>query len=91
MKTKGVHVERKLDKIGMWSSDTAQIFFDEVRIPQKNVIGKTWKNQKTPWNNTHVQGDRGKGFLYQMQQFQQERLWVAVNVLLVSISSCWSL
>src|SRR5579864_5989719 len=31
MKTRGVQVARKLDKMGMRSSDTAQIFFDEVR------------------------------------------------------------
>ena len=34
MKTKGVEVARKLDKLGMRSSDTAQIFFDDVRVPQ---------------------------------------------------------
>src|SRR6266849_959925 len=31
MKTKGVQVARKLDKLGMRASDTAQIFFDGVR------------------------------------------------------------
>ena len=34
MKTKGVNVARKLDKLGMRSSDTAQIFFEDVRVPQ---------------------------------------------------------
>lgn len=37
---KGVERARKLDKIGMCSSDTAQIFFDEVRVPVRNVIGQ---------------------------------------------------
>src|ERR1700749_148773 len=36
MKAKGVQVARKLDKMGMRSSDTAQIFFDHVRVPQRN-------------------------------------------------------
>jgi citronellyl-CoA dehydrogenase len=40
MKTKGVQVARKLDKMGMRSSDTAQIFFDNVRVPKRNRIGE---------------------------------------------------
>src|SRR5437868_9355742 len=36
MKTKGVTVARKLEKIGMNASDTAQLFFDDVRVPQRN-------------------------------------------------------
>ena len=40
MKTRGVEVARKLDKLGMRSSDTAQIFFDEVRVPKRNRIGE---------------------------------------------------
>jgi citronellyl-CoA dehydrogenase len=36
----GVERTRKLRKIGMWSSDTAQIFFDEVRVPQRYRIGE---------------------------------------------------
>jgi citronellyl-CoA dehydrogenase len=60
MDTPGVEVARKLDKLGMRSSDTAQLFFEDVRVPQKNLIG-----------------EEGKGFVYQMQQFQEERLWGA--------------
>ncbi|QCI65101.1 acyl-CoA dehydrogenase family protein [Phreatobacter stygius] len=60
MKTKGVEIARKLDKMGMHSSDTAQIFFDNVRVPKRNRIG-----------------EEGKGFTYQMLQFQEERLWGA--------------
>lgn len=30
---------RNLDKIGMHSSDTSELFFDEVRVPQTNLIG----------------------------------------------------
>ncbi len=40
MKTKGVTVARKLDKMGMRCSDTAQIFFDNVRVPKRNRIGE---------------------------------------------------
>ncbi|WP_316206340.1 MULTISPECIES: acyl-CoA dehydrogenase family protein [unclassified Bradyrhizobium] len=40
MKSKGVQVARKLDKMGMRSSDTAQIFFDDVRVPKRNRVGE---------------------------------------------------
>ena len=40
MKVKGVNVARKLDKLGMRSSDTAQIFFEDVRVPQRFLVGK---------------------------------------------------
>ena len=62
MNTKGVQVARKLDKLGMRASDTAQIYFDEVRVPKRFRIG-----------------EEGKGFTYQMEQFQIERLWGAAN------------
>ncbi|MCC3303224.1 acyl-CoA dehydrogenase family protein [Sneathiella sp. HT1-7] len=52
--------KHKLRKIGMMSSDTAQLFFDDVRVPQRNRIG-----------------EEGRGFIYQMQQFQEERLFAA--------------
>ena len=35
----GVERSRKLHKLGMWSSDTAQIFFDSVRVPERHLIG----------------------------------------------------
>ena len=62
MKTKGVEIARKLDKLGMRASDTAQIFFDGVRVPQRYRVG-----------------EEGMGFIYQMQQFQEERLWAAAG------------
>ena len=40
MKTKGVEIARKLDKMGMRCSDTAQIFFEDVRVPQRYRIGQ---------------------------------------------------
>lgn len=36
----GFHVSKKLAKIGMKSSDTAELFFDNVRVPAKNLIGE---------------------------------------------------
>jgi citronellyl-CoA dehydrogenase len=61
MKTKGV-TKSKIDKIGMMSSDTGLIHFDNVRVPQRYRIG-----------------EEGLGFTYQMQQFQEERLWAAAS------------
>ena len=58
----GVSINRKLKKMGMHSSDTAEIFFDNVRVPQKNLIG-----------------EEGQGFVYQMLQFQEERLFAALG------------
>ena len=37
--TPGVVCASKLDKLGMWSSDTAQLHFDGVRVPQRHRIG----------------------------------------------------
>ena len=37
--TAGISFSERLDKLGMRSSDTAQIFFDDVRVPQVNRIG----------------------------------------------------
>jgi citronellyl-CoA dehydrogenase len=36
----GFNVSRKLDKIGLRSSDTAELFFDGIRVPAANLIGK---------------------------------------------------
>ncbi|XP_077404160.1 putative acyl-CoA dehydrogenase 6 [Vanacampus margaritifer] len=40
MNLPGVHIARQIDKLGMWSSDTAQVFFEDVRVPCENVIGQ---------------------------------------------------
>ncbi len=37
---KGFSVSRKLDKMGLRSSDTAELFFDDLKIPAENLIGK---------------------------------------------------
>jgi citronellyl-CoA dehydrogenase len=36
----GFSVSRKLEKIGAHSSDTAELFFDDLRVPVENLIGK---------------------------------------------------
>ncbi|MBZ2188085.1 acyl-CoA dehydrogenase family protein [Alcanivorax sp. JB21] len=58
----GITVDKPLNKLGMRSSQTAQVFFDNVRVPQRNLIGA-----------------EGMGFMMQMIQFQEERLWGAVS------------
>ena len=68
--TKGIEVAQKIRKIGMHSSDTGLIYFDEVRVPQRYRIGA-----------------EGQGFIYQMQQFQEERLWCAASTL-ESLTNC---
>lgn len=68
--TKGIEVAQKIRKIGMHSSDTGLIYFDEVRVPQRYRIGA-----------------EGQGFIYQMQQFQEERLWCAASTL-ESLNHC---
>ena len=35
----GVVVSRKLEKLGMWSSDTAELSFSDVRVPVAHTIG----------------------------------------------------
>ena len=42
-RAKGVIINRKLKKLGMSSSDTAEIFFEDVRVPAKNLIGEEGK------------------------------------------------
>lgn len=59
--TPGFVVSRKLKKMGNHSSDTAELAFDNVRVPKSNRIG-----------------EEGQGFIYQMLQFQKERLVGAI-------------
>ncbi|WP_348673538.1 acyl-CoA dehydrogenase family protein [uncultured Abyssibacter sp.] len=61
---RGVDRQTKLDKLGMRASDTAMIFLDNVRVPQRNLIGQ-----------------EGMGFMYQMLQFQEERLFGAATAI----------
>lgn len=54
---------RVLDKIGMKGQDTAELFFEDVRVPVANLLGT----------------EEGQGFVQLMQQLPQERLIVAVS------------
>jgi citronellyl-CoA dehydrogenase len=54
----GVSVSRTLKKLGMWSSDTAEIVFDGVLVPHDNLIGL----------------EPGRGFEQLMWQLQYERI-----------------
>jgi acyl-CoA dehydrogenase len=38
--TPGYSVSEKFEKMGWWASDTAQIFFDECKVPATNLLGK---------------------------------------------------
>jgi citronellyl-CoA dehydrogenase len=64
MNTPGVTVGKPLHKLGMQCSDTAPVFFDEVRVPQRFLIG-----------------EEGMGFIYQMEQFQHERLYICLRTI----------
>jgi citronellyl-CoA dehydrogenase len=68
--TPGIEMAQKIKKIGMNASDTGLIYFDNVRVPQRNLLGK-----------------EGAGFMMQMTQFQEERLWAAASCL-QSLSNC---
>ena len=54
----GVSVSRKLEKLGMRCSDTAEIALDDVAVPHADLIG----------------GEPGQGFAQLMWQLQYERL-----------------
>lgn len=68
----GLTVGDKIDKLGQKSSDTAPVYFDNVRVPQRYCIGK-----------------EGDGFSIQMQQFQEERIFLSASVLL-ALEECIS-
>ncbi|WP_396586750.1 acyl-CoA dehydrogenase family protein [Bermanella sp. R86510] len=68
--TPGVSVGEKIDKIGMRCSDTAPVYFDDVRVPQRYRVGA-----------------EGMGFMLQMLQFQEERLWGAASGL-ITLEQC---
>ncbi|AGP49127.1 acyl-CoA dehydrogenase [Psychrobacter sp. G] len=54
---------RNLKKTGLSSQDTSELFFSNVRVPQKNVLG----------------GVEGLGFIQMMQELPQERLIIALS------------
>lgn len=54
---------RLLEKLGQKSLDTAELFFDAVRVPAANLLGEA----------------EGQGFTQLMQQLPRERLLIAVG------------
>ncbi|WP_422383966.1 acyl-CoA dehydrogenase family protein [Roseibium album] len=53
---------RNLDKLGMKSNDTSEMFFDDMRVPASALLGS----------------EEGQGFVQMMQQLPQERLLIGV-------------
>jgi acyl-CoA dehydrogenase len=58
----GFRVGRRLEKLGQHASDTAEIFFDGVRVPADHLLG----------------GKEGDGFVQLMSQLSYERLFLCV-------------
>jgi len=58
----GFRVGRRLEKLGQHASDTAELFFDGVRVPASNLIGEK----------------EGNGFIQLMSQLPYERLLLCV-------------
>lgn len=54
---------RNLEKIGLKSQDTSEVFFDNVKVAQENLLGDR----------------EGLGFVQLMEQLPQERLIIAVS------------
>ncbi|MEB5964764.1 acyl-CoA dehydrogenase family protein [Comamonas testosteroni] len=59
----GFRVGRRLDKIGQHISDTAELFFEDVRIPASQLLGST----------------EGQGFKQLMSQLPYERMLLGVG------------
>jgi acyl-CoA dehydrogenase len=56
---------RNLDKIGLKSNDTSELFFNNVRVPTSSLLGH----------------DEGKGFYQLMEQLPQERLQIGASAI----------
>jgi alkylation response protein AidB-like acyl-CoA dehydrogenase len=61
--TDGFTRGRNLDKIGMHAQDTAELFFEDVRVPAENLLG----------------GKEGQGFFQLVDNLPRERLSIAVS------------
>jgi acyl-CoA dehydrogenase len=60
---KGFRVGRILDKMGMKAQDTAELFFEDMRVPAENLLG----------------GSEGQGFYQLMGDLPYERALIAVS------------
>jgi acyl-CoA dehydrogenase len=56
---------RNLDKIGLKSNDTSELFFNDVRVPTSNLLGH----------------EEGQGFVQLMEQLPQERLQIGTTAI----------
>ena len=61
----GFRVGRLLDKIGLKAQDTAELFFDDVRVPADNLLG----------------GVEGQGFYQLMSDLPYERMMIGVGAM----------
>ena len=62
---KGYRVGKSLEKVGMHEIDTCELFFDDVRVPAANLLGKS----------------EGAGFAQMMDQLRFERLMIGVGAI----------
>ena len=62
---KGYRVGNSLEKVGMHEIDTCELFFDDVRVPAANLLGKA----------------EGAGFSQMMEQLRYERLMISVGAI----------
>jgi len=60
---KGYRVGRVLDKMGMKAQDTAELFFEDMRVPTANLLG----------------GEEGRGLRQLMSDLPYERIILAVS------------
>ncbi|MBR0872153.1 acyl-CoA dehydrogenase family protein [Bradyrhizobium tropiciagri] len=66
--TAGFRRGRRLDKVGLKAQDTAELFFDDARVPAGNLLG----------------GVEGRGFYQLMEQLAKERINIAMQALALS-------
>ncbi|WP_456669996.1 acyl-CoA dehydrogenase family protein [Bradyrhizobium sp. USDA 3240] len=67
-KTAGFRRGRRLDKVGLKAQDTAELFFDDARVPVDNLLGAV----------------EGRGFYQLMEQLAKERINIAMQALALS-------
>ncbi len=61
----GYRVGNSLEKVGMHEIDTCELFFDDVRVPAANLLGKA----------------EDSGFAQMMEQLRYERLMIGVGAI----------